>query len=223
MTITLPSDCSAKSQAYSSMCFEVYSGISTVTEWCTHWLKQQNFAHSLPVNICLVLDIPHGFAMHYLTTYPPSQALCIVTTTNMCPLYWDDLWDFDIAGLVVSDQINQELCTSIDQVARGHQYRSTPAIETLITPAERRVFRLLVHGFDNAQIAVHLSIGYQRVKNIIASVYAKLDIKDRHHALLYYWGTYRWVSEPANTVWSRTAGPSLIGLDTKVGQVQIDI
>ena len=223
MTITLPSDCSTKSRAYSFMYFEVYSGIATVTEWCAHWLKQQNFTDMLPADICLILDIPHGFAMHYLATYASSEALCIVTTTNMCPLYWDDLWDFDIAGLLVSEQLDQDLSSAIEQVTHGQSYRSTPAIETTLTPSERRVFRFLVHGFDNAEIATQLSIGYQRVKNTIASIYAKLDIKDRHHALLYYWGTYPWLSQQPQTVCPGIIDTTLVHPEVKAGQVQIDI
>lgn len=48
---------------------------------------------------------------------------------------------------------------------------------------ERAVFRLLVRGYDNHEIAQELFLAEQTVKNYVSEIYAKFDVHDRLHLI----------------------------------------
>lgn len=52
-----------------------------------------------------------------------------------------------------------------------------------LSPREREVLRLLAAGYDNREIASRLFLAEQTVKNHISTLYDKLGVKDRVHAM----------------------------------------
>ncbi len=87
-------------------------------------------------------------------------------------------------------QVHRELLETIRAVHVGH--RRIPhelAVEIIdslredLTPREVDVLRLIADGNANKAIASQLSIGEASVKSHVANILAKLDAKDRAHAV----------------------------------------
>jgi DNA-binding NarL/FixJ family response regulator len=56
--------------------------------------------------------------------------------------------------------------------------------ESLVTPREEQVLQLIADGCSTPEIAEQLFISQKTLKNHLASIYAKLDARDRTQAVL---------------------------------------
>jgi DNA-binding NarL/FixJ family response regulator len=54
-----------------------------------------------------------------------------------------------------------------------------------LTDRETKVLRLVADGFDTAEIATNLAYSERTVKNVIHDVTARLQLRNRSHAVAY--------------------------------------
>lgn len=95
------------------------------------------------------------------------------------------------SGYMLKSSIRKELLEGIRTVHGGRPWLPVElatdiamhAIEDPLTPRELDILRLVASGNPNKQIAWQLSISEDTVKTHLKSVYAKLDVADRTHAV----------------------------------------
>jgi two-component system response regulator DegU len=81
--------------------------------------------------------------------------------------------------------LSAELASSmLQEVQRLEQQRTAPAEESLITKREEEVLQLIADGASTPEVAEKLYISVKTVKNHLASIYHKLDSRDRTQAVL---------------------------------------
>jgi DNA-binding NarL/FixJ family response regulator len=111
-----------------------------------------------------------GASGFLLKTAPPSQLVAAVRTVH----------DGDALLAPASTR------RLIEQAVRVAP--SAPALDEL-TARERDVLRLLARGMTNAEIAAELVVEPSTVKSHVAAVLAKLDLRDRVHAVVFAYET----------------------------------
>ncbi len=103
-------------------------------------------------------------------------------------------------GYLVKDCSIDEIATSIEAVAAGEtalspglaasmladvrRQEEEPPQERLITAREEEVLQLIADGCSTPEVAESLYISQKTVKNHLASIYQKLDARDRTQAVL---------------------------------------
>jgi two-component system, NarL family, response regulator DegU len=74
-----------------------------------------------------------------------------------------------------------EFPLNAERVTNGHE---PDVVESPLTKREREILQLVADGHSTAEIARSLFISAKTVKNHLASIYAKLDSRDRTQAVL---------------------------------------
>ena len=71
------------------------------------------------------------------------------------------------------------------------EFQSSPAATTVapteaspLTPREEQILQLIADGYSTSEVAARLFISGKTVKNHLASIYDKLDARDRTQAVL---------------------------------------
>jgi DNA-binding CsgD family transcriptional regulator len=169
--------------------FAILCGVAAVTEVLVRKLEREGLRFDPAASLAAVLDTPPGFALDTLETAQVRSRRLVVVTLNPCIEYCEDLWDMRPAVLLVGRHL--DLRTTLQRAARGERYREAPPGASRLTPAERRMLRLLARGWSNQRIAAELSLQYQSVLNALGSIYKKLGVGNRNEAALYYWGIWQ--------------------------------
>ena len=102
------------------------------------------------------------------------------------------------AGFLTKDVSMQEVVATVTQAAGGDVALSTELAATILaeletgtdrapsplTPREEEVLQLIADGCSTSEVAAGLFISGKTVKNHLASIYEKLDARDRTQAVL---------------------------------------
>ncbi len=156
-------------------------------------LAVQERVHSPPLasaGLHLLLDAPLGFALEILTTQLSARrAHTLVVTDSPSHPYLRDLLAQGPQGLVVGSPDDAALTTALERVGRGEAFYDGPALEDDdLYPREREVWRLVVRGLSNAQIAAALGISEKTVANYVTNLQDKLFLNNRVELVLFYLG-----------------------------------
>lgn len=154
-------------------------------------LAPYSLVHDPAAELVLVIDQPLGSAHQALAGPMPPGAQLVILTSNHSRLYWADLGRAQPAYLTAEWPAPATLAALLRRVAQG----DPPALPALppspLTAAELQVVRLLAYGATNAQIAAALHMSEKTVRNLLSTIYLRLDVPHRHAALCAYWGLWQ--------------------------------
>ncbi|MGH9175505.1 MAG: response regulator transcription factor [Vicinamibacterales bacterium] len=185
----------------------IISGTTQVVPGATVAIEHAGFLVADTADIALVVDAPVGFALHAIEHRVFTSVHVIVATTNTCPEYVEDIWDYRPDALLAGQSVMRCLAEAVARIDRGETYRLTPGCQTDLTRSERAALRLLAQGWGNDVIASYLRIRPQTVANRLTQIYAALGVDGRDAALLHYWGVYLPTRQsPSSTAQSRATG-----------------
>lgn len=168
--------------------YTLFCGCATLYQFIPIYLAAKHLVQTSNGAATVIVDAPRGFALHQLRQTRGTDTPLIVTTTNACPEYWEDIWAFQPAILLASGELHAELADAIERAARGERYRRTPAIDTCLTQTERMLLRYVAQGWSSDRIAAARGIQPKTVSNAVSIVCQKLRLPDRTALALYYWG-----------------------------------
>ena len=137
----------------------------------------------------LILDTPHGFALTFLAAEPARRAPALVVTDSPSQPYLRDLRAQEPEGLIVGAPADEALVAALERVLSGERfYGGPPLADDGLYPREREVWRLVVRGLSNAQIAEMLKLSEKTVANYVTSLQDKLFLRHRVELVLFYLG-----------------------------------
>lgn len=152
----------------------------------------------------LIIDLDTNIDyMAFIDTYKKHNKKVIIWTSNCRDERLIDLFKQDLSGYFYNGMEIDELKTAIHKILKGTTYvhpELTPLLlgdyikihkkepikpVGILTKREWEILELLVNGFKNSDIANKLFISQKTVKNHVASILEKLDVKDRTNAVLF--------------------------------------
>ncbi len=95
------------------------------------------------------------------------------------------------AGFLLKSSLRRELLNAIRVVHRGQRHLhpdvaqeiALHAIEDPLSPREVEILQMIAGGHSNKQVAWRLGVADETVKSNIKSIFAKLHVSDRTHAV----------------------------------------
>ncbi len=138
----------------------------------------------------LLLDTPVGFALEALTApHEAPRPPTLVVTDSTSPPYLRDLQAQKPQGLMVGSPDDAPLAAALKRVLDDEPFYDGPVLkDDDLYPREREVWRLVVRGLTNAQIAAALKISEKTVANYVTNLQDKLFLKNRVELVLFYLG-----------------------------------
>ncbi|NOK62612.1 MAG: hypothetical protein GFH27_549333n100 [Chloroflexi bacterium AL-W] len=173
--------------------FTILCGLADLGEQSAQRLENLGYTRDIYSSIEIILDAPSGFAITVMTTAAKRSTKQILITSNQCPEYCEDLWEFASAILLVNPTLDQDVADAIDCAYDGQSYRIPYPMECLLTVSQRRILRLLACGFTHKEIAATCNVKPQSVSNTISQILSQLYLSNRVEATLYYWGLWHLV------------------------------
>jgi DNA-binding CsgD family transcriptional regulator len=184
-----------------SCAFDVICGSSVLAENLIKGVSGPKAYFDPKAVVKLVLDVPQGYAfpvIEALNACPNRTDLrLVVVSFSTCTEYLHDLWDLRphillddvLLGGLDAEKSMSDLVEVLLQASKGRRYATISDYPiTALNTNERRILHLLVRGHSNKNIAAELNLQEKTVRNLLTSIYNKLNIENRIEAVLYYWG-----------------------------------
>jgi DNA-binding NarL/FixJ family response regulator len=147
----------------------------------------------------VTMPVKDGFGVAREVRERRLAAALVFLTMHKDEHYLSAALDLGVRGYVLKDNATTEIVDCVRSVARGDEYISPtlssflirrgtraislaeqePALERL-TPAERRILRLVADGLTSREIAAQLCIGLRTVEHHRNNVAVKLELRGSH-------------------------------------------
>ncbi|MGH1492316.1 MAG: response regulator [Acidimicrobiales bacterium] len=189
-----------------------YEEISVVGE-ASDGIEAIELAKSVPLDVMLMdLRMPHigGIAAieRIIAEAMPPPRICILTMFEDDDLVLEAL-GAGASGFILKDTSPTGLRDAIMMISAGTALFAPAALSALVavsdrrtvipdpldrpgldslTSREREILDLVAQGYNNAEIAEQLTVSTSTVKTHVSRVLAKLELRDRVHAVLYAHG-----------------------------------
>jgi DNA-binding NarL/FixJ family response regulator len=149
--------------------------------------------------IDVTMPVMDGFAVARAARERRLTAALVFLTMHKDEHYLNAAIDLGVRGYVLKDNATSEIVDCVRSVAGGGEYISPslssflirrrtravslaaqkPALEQL-TPAERRILKLMADGLTSREIAAQLGIGVRTVEHHRNNVAVKLELRGSH-------------------------------------------
>ncbi len=167
----------------------VHSGLEQVRRAVQERLRSLPGTFPLGDEVELVFDTPPGFALEALThNLKLRRTHTLVVTSSTSQPYLRDLLEEKPQGLIVGSPDDKTLAAALERLTDGAFYDGPAVEDDELYPREREVWRLVVRGMTNAQIAETLKIREKTVSNYVTNLQDKLFLRNRVELVLYYLG-----------------------------------
>lgn len=127
----------------------------------------------------------------------PEVKIIVLTTFNEDE-YVFKAQEKGAAGYLLKDMLPEELVYAV-KMSATHDIVISPSVASVhgrqastegkppwigqLTDRETAILKLIAKGYDNDEIAAELFLGRQTVRNYVSSIYGKMGVKDRIHAM----------------------------------------
>lgn len=153
-----------------------------------------------PTVVVLDLNMPGPPAVDTLRAIrnqSPETAVLMLTAYDD-DAYVRGLVQAGAMGYVLKDEAPEALVQAVRTVAQGGTWFSKPVVAHLVHPTapdardhpdltqrELQIVRLIAQGWDNARIAVELSLSEQTIRNYVSRLYGKIGVQTRAEAVVW--------------------------------------
>ncbi|HEY4567440.1 response regulator [Planococcaceae bacterium Storch 2/2-2] len=153
-----------------------------------------------PDIVLMDLSMPDGldgFAAARSIIQSTDATRVIVLTMHDEEVYIRKALRYDISGYLLKNSEANDLERAIVEVSRGNLYYQTSLTEeqlkemkeqsreTILTPREEEVLRLVALGYSNQQVAKQLDISTKTVERHKSNMMAKLQLDEQHELIQY--------------------------------------
>src|SRR5204863_1330007 len=84
----------------------------------------------------------------------------------------------------LSPELAATMLGEVRNLVRQEEAGAAPGTDPIISKREEEVLQLIADGLSTTEVAAQLYISVKTVKNHLASIYQKLDTRDRTQAVL---------------------------------------
>ncbi|MEY4530188.1 MAG: hypothetical protein RLZZ156_909 [Deinococcota bacterium] len=117
----------------------------------------------------------------------------VVVTSNPCPEYALDLLELGICAVLPIGFSEEAIATVLEFAQHGVTYSFPHHFPSCLSKSEREVFRFIVCGMSNYQIARQMRKSMPTVRNKINQMLSILDLQNRTQLAMYYLGHWQFL------------------------------
>ncbi len=117
----------------------------------------------------------------------------VVITANPCPEYALDLLELGVCAVLQIGISDQAEVTALEFAKRGAFYSVPHHFPSCLRTSEREIFRFVVCGMSNQQIARKLNKSISTVRNKLNRILTMLGLQNRTQLAMYYLGHWQFL------------------------------